>query len=158
MGHMHPSRIRRFTSQVLLVALLVSVLTGCSSFNREYQQALTLPPAAGSIEGAWLGSWLSDKNGHHGELRGLITRVEGNTHRTRFKARYWKIFSYTSEVDFEMQPHHDGFEFSGTKRLGWLAGGDYFYEGRVSPEKFFSTYSCKWDHGTFRMERPGPEP
>lgn len=142
----------------LLFALTLFALTGCSSFNRDYKQALTQTPAAGSIEGAWAGSWLSDKNGHNGELRGVITRLDDNRYQTRFKARFWKLFTYTSEAEFEMQPHDNGFEFFGTKKLSWLAGGEYTYEGRVSPTNFFSTYSCKWDHGTFRMERPTPEP
>ena len=133
---------------------LVVLLCGCSSFNRDYKQALVKGAPKDSIEGPWLGSWLSDQNGHQGELRGIITKLDGATYQTRFKARFWKLFTYTSEAEFEMQPHSDGFEFLGTKQLGWLAGGEYTYEGRVSPEKFFSTYANKWDKGTFQMERP----
>lgn len=133
---------------------LLLALTGCSSFNRDYKQALLKGAPKDGVEGPWVGAWLSDKNGHNGELRGLITKLEGDIYHTRFKARYWKFFTYTSEVEFEMQPHHDGFEFFGVKRLGWLAGGEYTYEGRVSPKEFFSTYQNKWDRGTFQMDRP----
>ncbi len=140
----------------LLLALTPALLlvTGCSSFNRDYQQALLKGAAKDSITGPWVGSWQSDKNSHHGELRGIITKLEGDVYQTRFKATFWKMFTYTSEAEFVMQPHNDGFEFFGTKKLGWLAGGEYTYEGRVGPEKFFSTYKNKWDHGTFQMERP----
>ncbi len=136
-----------------LTALAVA-LTGCSSFNRDYKKALLKGEPENSIEGPWIGSWVSDKNSHHGELRGIITQVEGNTYETRFKAKFWGIFTYTSAAQFAMEPHNAGFEFFGTKKLGWLAGGEYTYEGRVSPEKFFSTYQNKWDNGTFEMERP----
>ncbi len=133
---------------------LALALTGCSSFNRDYKQALLKGEPKNSIEGPWIGTWDSDKNSHHGELRGIITQVEGNTYETRFKAKFWGIFTYTSAAQFAMEPHNEGFEFFGTKKLGWLAGGEYTYEGRVSPEKFFSTYQNKWDNGTFEMERP----
>lgn len=151
------SRVR-LGGLLLLLAPLLLFATGCSSFNRDYQQALLKGASKDSIEGPWTGSWLSDKNGHHGELRGVITKLEGDRYETRFKAKFWKIFSYASEAEFEMQPHNEGFEFFGTKQLGWLAGGEYTYEGRVSPEKFYSTYKNKWDHGTFQMERPSARP
>ena len=38
--------------------------------------------------------------------------------------------------------------------LGWLAGGVYHYEGRADATNFFSTYTSKYDHGTFQMTRP----
>jgi hypothetical protein len=148
--------VRQFLSTIGAL-LVILVLTGCSSFNRDYKRALVGGVPAEGIEGPWVGSWLSDKNGHNGELRGLITRLEGDVYRTRFKARYWKLFTYTSEVEFEMQPHNDGYEFFGAKKLGWLAGGEYIYEGRVNSERFFSTYKNKWDEGTFQMERPSAE-
>jgi hypothetical protein len=137
---------------------LTLVLTGCSSFNRDYQQALLKGAPKSNIEGPWIGKWESAKNSHHGELRGIITKVEGNTYETRFKAKFWGIFTYTSEAQFVMEPHNEGFEFFGTKKLSWLAGGEYTYEGRVNPEKFFSTYKNKWDNGTFQMERPSAKP
>ena len=145
-------------SGLVLLAPLLLLAAGCSSFNRDYQQALLKGVPRDGIEGPWVGSWLSDKNGHNGELRGIITKVEGDRYETRFKARFWKIFTFTSEAEFEMQPHNEGFEFFGTKQLGWLAGGEYLYEGRVNNEKFFSTYQNKWDKGTFQMERPAAKP
>jgi len=143
----------RLGRPVVWLILLVA-LTGCSSFNRDYKKALLAGAPRNSIEGPWVGTWLSGKNGHHGELRGIITQRDDQMYHTRFKATFWKIFTYTSEADFEMQPHNDGYEFFGTKKLGWLAGGEYTYEGRVNPERFYSTYQNKWDQGTFEMERP----
>jgi len=48
-------------------------------------------------------------------------------------------------------------QFQGDENLGWLAGGVYHYEGRVSPTNFHSTYRSKYDHGTFEMGRPQAE-
>ncbi|HAV65026.1 MAG TPA: hypothetical protein DCY13_21980, partial [Verrucomicrobiales bacterium] len=94
MNSTRSSNWRRLAPMGLLL-MFVLALTGCS-FNRDYRKALVQPVVPGSIEGAWTGTWLSGKNGHNGELRGIITRLEGNTYETRFKARFWKIFTYTS--------------------------------------------------------------
>jgi len=42
--------------------------------------------------------------------------------------------------------------------LGALAGGRYTYTGRATGTNFFSTYSCKYDHGIFEMTRPPSAP
>lgn len=149
-------RIIQWTAAGCLLGITLIFSSGCSSFNHDYQLAMLKGVPKNSIEGPWIGSWQSAKDGHHGQLRGVITRLDGNVYRTQFKATFKRLFtfSYTSEVDFEMQPHDTGYEFSGTKKLGWLAGGKYTYEGRVTPERFFSTYQNKWDKGTFVMQRP----
>lgn len=148
--------IRSNLLPVLAAFVAVLLLTGCSSFNRDYKKALLAGVPTEGIEGPWIGTWQSDADSHHGELRGIITKVGENIYATRFKATYHFLFNftYTSEVPFEMQPHNGGYEFFGTKKLGWLAGGEYTYEGRVNSERFFSTYKNKWDHGTFEMKRP----
>ena len=43
---------------------------------------------------------------------------------------------------------------TGSFWLGFLAGGVYHYEGHADATNYFSTYSCKYDHGTFQMSRP----
>ena len=44
--------------------------------------------------------------------------------------------------------------FRGSADLGKLAGGIYHYEATITPTHFHSTYTNRYDHGTFRMERP----
>jgi hypothetical protein len=43
--------------------------------------------------------------------------------------------------------------FQGAANLGFMAGGVYRYEGTATPSRFHSTYTSKYDHGTFDMER-----
>ena len=45
-------------------------------------------------------------------------------------------------------------EFKGQANLHWWAGGVYTYEGRADGTNFVSMYRCKYDHGTFQMDRP----
>jgi hypothetical protein len=107
-----------------------------------------------SVEGRWEGRWLSEVNGHHGRLRCLMLRQSDEHYQARFRATYsgWLHFSYT--VPLSLQTHTGGWELSGEANLGKLAGGNYYYEGRIAPTNFFSTYRSKYDHGIFELHRP----
>jgi len=132
---------------------LVLLVNGCSSFDRNWKAAAG-PPAANSLEGRWEGKWLSAVNHHTGTLRCLLTRESETTCRAQFKATYWKTFSASYAVTFTGERQEGVWLFKGDKNLGWFAGGVYHYEGRVTPTNFFSTYHCKYDHGTFELHRP----
>lgn len=137
----------------LCAVFLALLLCGCSSFNREWRRAAGKPAPANALEGRWEGRWLSDVNGHTGNLRCLITRVDDAHCRARFRATYRQVLRFSYTVPLAVQPHYDGWEFSGEENLGWLAGGVYYYEGRANATNFFSTYHCKYDHGTFELHR-----
>ena len=107
-----------------------------------------------SIEGRWQGRWVSEGNGHHGNLRCLLTRESDDRYRARFRATYAKVFHFSYAVPLMVQPHQGGWEFSGEENLGKLAGGVYYYEGRASVTNFVSTYRSKYDHGIFELHRP----
>lgn len=138
------------------VLAAVLVLTGCSTFNRQWKAALAQPVAADSIAGPWQGTWTSQVNGHTGALRSLIELKTNQTYLARFQARYTKIipmkFSYT--VELQVEKVEDGFKFRGQEDLGALAGGMYYYEGHAGRTNYFSNYKCEMDHGTFQMVRP----
>ena len=136
--------------------VLVLGCTGCSSFNREWKKA-ALQPAPAGLAGRWEGHWLSDVNGHNGRLRCLMTKVDDTTYQARFHAIYWKIlrFSYTVPLNVQCATNHCA--FNGQVDLGKLGGGIYQYSGSTSLTNFQSTYSSKYDHGTFRMARPQPK-
>jgi hypothetical protein len=139
---------------------LVLVLTGCSSFNREWRQAATQPPTTTGITGRWEGRWKSEANGHNDKLRAIITAVDTNHYDVKFHAAYknWSTlyltvhFGYT--VRMETMPGQEGLKFRGSEDLGFLAGGVYTYEGRADATNYFSTYKSKYDWGTFEMKRP----
>ncbi|HEX7859408.1 MAG TPA: hypothetical protein VF773_03720 [Verrucomicrobiae bacterium] len=133
----------------------VVLLTGCSSaFNREYKSALAEPIPTDTIAGPWEGRWLSDKNGHTGKLRAVLTKTSSEEYDAYFHSTFWKIFRASYRVPLKVE----GTTLSGEADLGWLSGGRYTYEGEVTPTSFFSTYKMKYDHGTFEMKRPTNAP
>ena len=135
--------------------LAVLVFTGCSSFNRDWRRAGANPPGPDSVEGRWEGTWQSDANHHHGNLRCLMSQETNSLYRARFRATYGGVFKFNYTAHFEFQPHATlGWEFSGEADLGKLAGGTYYYEGRATPTNMTSIYRSKYDHGTFDLRRP----
>ena len=137
---------------VAMVALLV--LSGCSTFNRDWKAAAASPTPANSIAGRWEGKWLSEHNGHSGKLRALIRPLDNGQYETRFHAKYGFIFSFGMEAKFDVRPAAEGqWQFSGAEDLG-KAYGVYRYGGKASVTNFFSTYKASFDHGTFQMTRP----
>ncbi len=137
---------------VALTALVV--LSGCSTFNRDWKAAATNPTPANSIAGRWEGKWLSDHNGHSGKLRALILPLDNGQYEARYHAKYGGIFSFGMKAKLDVKSAADGqWQFSGAEDLG-NAYGVYRYEGRASATNFLSTYKASFDHGTFQMTRP----
>jgi len=142
------------TASALWVMLVAAATTGCSTFNSDWKKARATPPGD-DVTGRWEGSWLSGKNGHHGRLRCLVTRLGDDRYRAHYKATYWKIFRISYSVDMQVRRESSNTrEFQGETALGWWGGGVYHYEGDATPTNFFSTYKSKYDHGTFQMTRP----
>lgn len=145
----------KILGRVLTALLLLSLLSGCTSFERDWRHARLQPPAQpGTLAGPWQGTWLSEVNGHTGELRCLVTEKQPAEYEFRFKATYWKIFRYSYLVTLPVAYDAAGYSFKGQENLGWLAGGVYHYDGRIAGTNLNATYSCKFDHGTFKLSRP----
>ena len=134
--------------------LLVSFLAaGCSSFSRDWKTT-AFGPTAGLIDGPWEGTWKSDDSGHHDRLRCLIRAEGAGAYQARFRANYRKIIRFSYTVNLVGTETNGLFLFRGEADLGRLAGGIYHYEGETSATNFFSTYRCRYDHGTFQLSRP----
>lgn len=143
---------------VLAVMTLFACLfgAGCSSFSRQWETAMKQPVPADGIRGPWEGKWVSDRNGHTGRLRCVMTQAGLHSYTAHFHAVYWKILRVAYEVPFHTEPQDDAVKFSGEADLGKLAGGVYTYEGTATPFVFHAIYRCKYDHGRFEMSRPSP--
>ena len=139
---------------VLLTGLLLA--GGCTTFGHAWAKAAKQPVPADSLLGRWEGTWLSDANGHNGSLRCVVTQRNDGSYRARFHAIYKKVIGFGYTVPIKVAETNGVLRFSGEANLGWWAGGIYHYEGYVQETKFFSTYRCKYDHGTFQMTRPVP--
>ncbi|HVV72006.1 MAG TPA: hypothetical protein VHI52_10985 [Verrucomicrobiae bacterium] len=94
-------------------------------------------------------------SGHTDQLRCIIGKGQDGTYRARFKATYRKVLSFSYTVPLKVEQAGPGYQFRGEADLGWLAGGLYRYAGSADSSNFNSTYSCKYDHGTFQMKKSG---
>jgi hypothetical protein len=143
----------------LLSLLSVFWFTGCSSFERDWQNAALIPRLQDDLAGRWEGTWRSEASGHNDQLRAVIATGSNGVYSTRFHARYKKgIFrlSFGYSVPLQVRQTNGTYQFQGEADLGRLAGGLYRYEGSAAGTNFFSNYRCKYDHGTFQMTRPAP--
>ncbi len=147
------SRSFRVLSSLVMCSLLVALVSGCSSFRREWTSASTMVVPPNEITGRWEGEWRSNKNGHHGRLRCIVTKQSEGEYSAHFHAVYWKILRVSYAVRLHGQRANELFRFRGEEDLGKLAGGIYEYEGTVTSSRFSSTYHCRYDHGTFEMGR-----
>lgn len=147
-------------AKILVLLLVAGAVAGCSSFNREWKASGVSTRQADDLAGRWEGTWLSNANGHTDQLRCLITKVGETNYSARFQAKYRKVFRFTVyyTVPLVADRRTETNQFQGEANLGWLSGGVYRYEGHATGTNFFSTYECKYDHGTFRMTRPAEEP
>ena len=134
--------------------LLCYVISGCSTFHREWKQAGAPPNPAGDITGRWQGTWKSEVTGHHGTLRCVATRESPEQYRFLYRATWKKILHGTYPVNQTVRREGATFQMRGGADLGKLYGGHYEYEGQATPTNFVSTYRSKGDHGKFEMTRP----
>ena len=156
--------IRQVLNAFLCLACLV--LVSCAtSFNRDFNRINNLASRHDRhyIAGPWQGTWRSEVNGHHGQLRCLVEDVSllasmkpavPGLFRFRYHATFFGLFSANYEVSHIVRRTKSGYEFSGDQKISGLGGGLYHYEGRVMNHEFHATYRSASDHGVFEMKRP----
>lgn len=141
-------------SVLRLVILTGLVLVGgCTTFNHDWAKAGRADLPAPGLLGRWEGNWLSGVNGHNGSLRCVVTSQKDGAYKARFHAIYRKVIGFGYTVPLKVTETNGVFVFSGQANLGWWAGGVYTYAGQAEGTNFFSTYRCKYDQGTFQMNR-----
>ena len=139
----------------IVLPLTGLLLVGGCTFGHAWATASKQPVPANGLLGCWEGTWVSDANGHNGNLRCVVTQKNDGAYNARFHAIYKKVLGFGYTVQLKVIETNSSFGFSGEANLGWWAGGIYHYEGHAQGTNFFSTYRCKYDQGTFQMTRPG---
>lgn len=145
----------RTLKKYLSLLLLLPLFTGCASFERDWRHAVTQPPPQKlSPTGAWQGRWVSNVNGHTGDIRCIVTDKGADRYEFRFKATYWKVFRYSYVVTMPVRCETEhACEFQGEEDLGFLAGGTYRYDGTLTQTNLTANYHCKYDQGVFLLKR-----
>lgn len=137
----------------LISHMLAAVLNSRSAFQQQWRHYEEHPAKAAGIEGRWVGEWISETSGHRGELRCVLAPVSDGLYRAYFYASFSKLFrvGYVTELKAELV--NERTLLKGEQDLGGLAGGIYRCEGELSGSEFNCRYSCKYDHGVFRLKR-----
>ena len=136
----------------LLSHALAALFNSRAAFHRQWEQESTLP-CADPVCGRWAGEWISDQSGHRGELRCVMKPNGSNRYQAHFYATFSKWFRVSYTTELVSQEHDGAVRLKGEENLGRLAGGTYRSEGEVRGDQFICQYSCKYDHGTFRLHR-----
>ena len=136
--------------------VLAALVNNASDFKRRWRQDTPAPSAANGLQGRWEGEWVSEVNGHRGALRCLLVRGEAGDYKATWHAVYATILRVCYTVPLHGQWSDGKLTLEGEADLGSLAGGIYRYQGEAGEDEFICTYSCKYDHGTFRM-KPAPQ-
>lgn len=148
---MTPPRVVR----MLVVLSGLFLLTGCSTFQRDWWHYERYPSFSGELDGIWEGTWKSDVTGHKGKLRAIITRQSDGCYYAQFHATFAAVLPYEFGVLMTAQESGGVYSFNGSADLGRLAGGVYTYSGHADQLWFVANYCAEQDHGIFRMRRIG---
>ena len=133
--------------------VLAAVFNNRAQFERAWQSYKAPLNATQTVQGRWLGEWVSEVNAHHGELKCLLSKIGADQLEATFLAVFWRFLRVGYGVPLNATPTGEGFRLKGESDLGALAGGIYTYEGEVTLTAFNCSYRCKYDHGLFRMKR-----
>ncbi|MBI1367335.1 MAG: hypothetical protein GC162_01635 [Planctomycetes bacterium] len=137
---------------ILIAAMML--ISGCSSFEHDWEMAGKTAPPADAITGRWSGTWQSKVDDHSGALRAIVTRIDDTHYQAKFHAVYGGMMTFEYTATLNAKPATDQIDLAGEEDLGWLAGGVYKYNGHATPTEFFSLYRSKYDEGTYTMKRP----
>jgi hypothetical protein len=145
----------------LIAAALLLVLCSCGvySYHSGFAEASSkLPRPPSNAEGPWLGTWVSEVNGHTGPLWCIVQPTPNDPGKYDFRYRAgWGILKfgdYTHTVSAELGKE-GSLSLSGEMKLpGGL--GTYQVKGRITRETFIATYQGAGDHGTMTLNRPEP--
>jgi hypothetical protein len=157
-------KIRRFLPSLLALVATLGLSSCGMGFRSDWKAALKAPSKPMSIEGAWEGHWISEVNGHTGQLLAVVgstaattagkgaSKDAGTARPVRYFARWGWLFR--GSFDSVHQTHgHDGFTtFTADRKIGNL--GHFHAEGMISADKFVARYEAAGDHGKFELKRP----
>jgi hypothetical protein len=147
MSTARPNPLRLFSH------MLAALFNSRSAFQEQCRRYGALAERSGGVTGRWSGEWISERSGHHGELRCVLDPSSATEYRAYFHAKFSKLFrvGYVTTLKAEETGGH--VSLRGEEDLGSLAGGIYRCEGEATTTAFNCRYSCKYDQGVFRLAR-----
>jgi hypothetical protein len=135
-------------------------LPSCTGIPRGWRQAKAGEPRDDAT-GAWVGTWRSHVNGHHGGLRAVVEPPPGQPAalRFRYRASWMRVLCAGFTVDCTGTREADGsLTVSGAKDLGRAFGGRFQHTGSIRHGRLTAAYSSAMDHGVMELRRLNPTP
>jgi hypothetical protein len=133
--------------------MLAALFNSRAAFHREWKRYKNSATGNEGIAGRWTGQWISQRSNHQGELRCVLTPVSPDVYRACFYASFSLLFRVAYVTNLKTESMDGRVLLKGEEDLGALAGGTYRCEGEVIGSEFNCQYSCKYDHGIFRLKR-----
>ena len=134
-----------------ILHLLAPLTANCRNFNDRWEAAAGLDASGAS--GRWEGEWVSDKTGHRGPLRCVVSVVSPGSWHLAFRASYGGVFRACYATDFTVAHESGRWSFRGRQDLGTLASGVYEYTGHATLNEMVCRYTSAKDFGEFRLVR-----
>jgi hypothetical protein len=104
------------------------------------------------LSGRWSGSWISDKNGHHGPLHGRFRQIDCETYRVSFHGRFAKIIPFWYTTKLHVEGSGDGVVLLGASQNLPLLG-EYRTSAVATATSFNATFNSRKDSGRFVLNR-----
>lgn len=137
----------------LIACVSLALASGCSRFDKNWKEAGQQDFPESGLAGRWMGTWTSEADGHSGELKCLVTDLNGGAYQAAFRSKFGGIFRFDHTTTLYAVNLRGMWTFEGSEDLGLFAGGLYTYKGKAGSNKFFSTYKSRNDEGSFEMYR-----
>lgn len=159
------------TFSVLLTAAVLFASAGCCGFSSRWNAlAAAGPRPTASDTSRWEGEWKSDRDGHSGKLRCIVSKIEYKfepgsepaeglpTHSFEFSATWGLNFVSGYTIDMivtPVTPEGDTQHFKGSFSIVvWpLIDDTYHAEGTIEGDSFKAKYHAEIDDGIFEMKR-----
>jgi len=146
--------------RLLAASALLIAMGGCATprFNRQWEAETSGKAAREArdrygIAGPWVGTWVSYKNDHTGDLRCLVEPLGGGRYLFRYWAEWGPNFKGAFKIACEVKPSGRGYSVEGSKTL--IPFGTYHHEGRITSLSFTADFrSNRKNLGEFRLSRP----
>ena len=139
----------RFQMRRLMLALLSLCLGAC--YSPKFERAWKLSEAGGEGQ-RWSGRWHSDRHGAGGRLRAVSSAPKDGRMAVFFEAG-WHGFTTAYPVELDAAKRGSAVFVTGQHDLkSYVGGGTYNYTGKIQGNTFQTSYTSRYDDGTFALE------
>src|SRR5436190_16546892 len=105
--------------------VLAALFNSRAEFVRAWQAYRPPAQEAESVQGRWVGDWVSEVSGHHGELKCLLTMIGPGQLEAKFLGTFRRFLRVAYAARLNAKEIPGGFQLKGQNDLGSLAGGTY---------------------------------